>query len=96
MPIKCAGAPQKACTCRRITGVAEACSTTSTSVFYNAGGCLFGVKEYVPALMEYIEKYNARPAFGHRLTRIDGEQQTAWFETVDEPVLQARCPPTST
>src|SRR3546814_4620029 len=25
--------------------------------FRNAGGVLFGVKEYVPALMEYVEKY---------------------------------------
>jgi sulfide:quinone oxidoreductase len=60
MPIKCAGAPQKACTCRRTTGTAQGVSsTTSTSVFYNAGGVLFGVKEYVPALMEYIEKLRA-------------------------------------
>jgi sulfide:quinone oxidoreductase len=27
--------------------------------FCNAGGVLFGVKDYVPALEEYIEKYNA-------------------------------------
>jgi sulfide:quinone oxidoreductase len=28
--------------------------------FMNAGGVLFGVKDYVPALMKYIEKYDAR------------------------------------
>jgi hypothetical protein len=40
--------------------------------FCNAGGVLFGVKEYVPALMKYIEKYDAHLHFMHNLTRIDG------------------------
>jgi len=42
---------------------------------------LFGVKEYVPALMRYIEKYRAQLDFGHRLVRIDGDAKKAWFET---------------
>jgi hypothetical protein len=29
----------------------------ATVEFHNAGGVLFGVKEYVPALMVYIKKY---------------------------------------
>jgi hypothetical protein len=35
--------------------------------FCNAGGVLFGVKDYVPALMEYIEKYDAHLNFMHNL-----------------------------
>jgi sulfide:quinone oxidoreductase len=52
--------------------------------FYNAGAVLFGVKEYVPALMEYVELYGAELNFGHRLTRVDGDSRTAWFEVQGE------------
>jgi len=83
MPIKCAGAPQKALYLSgdhwRRSGVLGDIDIA----FYNAGAVLFGVKEYVPALMEYIELYDAALNFGHRLTRIDGEARTAWFETQD-------------
>jgi hypothetical protein len=51
----------------------------------NAGGVLFGVKDYVPALEEYIEPYNADaellPQSGQA---IDGPAKKAWFE-VTEP-----------
>ena len=43
--------------------------------FYNAGAVLFGIKEYVPALMQYVEKYAAHLHFNHRLTRVDGAAQ---------------------
>ncbi|NDB70669.1 MAG: hypothetical protein EB015_22210, partial [Methylocystaceae bacterium] len=51
--------------------------------FYNAGPVLFGVKEYVPALMEYVERYKARLHFSHRLTKIDGPAKKAWFTVTD-------------
>jgi sulfide:quinone oxidoreductase len=79
MPIKCAGAPQKALYLSgdhwHRTGVLKDVRID----FYNAGAVLFGVKEYVPALMQYIEKYRANLHFQHRLTRIDGPARTAWF-----------------
>jgi sulfide:quinone oxidoreductase len=84
MPIKCAGAPQKALYLSADHWRRRGVLNNIDIGFHNAGAVLFGVKEYVPALMEYIEKYSATLNFGHRLTRIDGEQQTAWFETVDE------------
>jgi sulfide:quinone oxidoreductase len=40
--------------------------------FMNAGGVLFGVKDYVPALMEYVEKYGATLNFFHNLIAVDG------------------------
>ena len=84
MPIKCAGAPQKAlylsCDHWAGSGVLDNVEVE----FFNAGEVLFGVKEYVPALMSYIEKYKANLNFGHRLVKIDGEAKTAWFETSDE------------
>jgi sulfide:quinone oxidoreductase len=84
MPIKCAGAPQKAMYLSgdhwRRSGVLKDIDIA----FYNAGAVLFGVKEYVPALMEYVELYGAALNFGHRLTRVDGEARTACFEVKDE------------
>ncbi|WP_151745767.1 hypothetical protein, partial [Acinetobacter nosocomialis] len=35
--------------------------------FYNTGAVLFGVKEYVPALMQYVEKYGSELHFNHQL-----------------------------
>ena len=83
MPIKCAGAPQKALYLSadhwRRTGVLNNIDIN----FYNAGGVLFGVKEYVPALMEYIKKYDAHLHFMHNLNRIDGPARKAWFTKTD-------------
>ena len=84
MPIKCAGAPQKAmylsCDHWRRAGVLKNIEVE----FHNAGAVLFGVKEYVPALMEYVERYEARLCFNQRLVRIDGPARTAWFEVTDD------------
>ena len=44
---------------------------------------LFGVKDYVPALMEYVERYGIDLHFQHNLTRIDGPAKTAWFTRTD-------------
>jgi sulfide:quinone oxidoreductase len=52
--------------------------------FMNAGGVLFGVKDYVPALMEYVKAYNAHLKFFQNLVAIDGPGRTATFE-VKEP-----------
>jgi sulfide:quinone oxidoreductase len=79
MPIKCAGAPQKAL---YLSGDHWHRSGVLKDIqidFFNAGAVLFGVKDYVPALMEYIEKYRANLHFQHRLTRIDGPARKAWF-----------------
>ena len=79
MPIKCAGAPQKAmylsCDHWRRQGVLDRVDVS----FLNAGGVLFGVKDYVPALMEYVEAYGIELDLNHRLTAIDGPARKAWF-----------------
>jgi sulfide:quinone oxidoreductase len=84
MPIKCAGAPQKAMYLSADHWNRSGVLKDIDIAFYNAGAVLFGVKEYVPALMEYVERYGADLNFGHRLTRIDGDARTAWFETSDD------------
>ncbi|MFJ3374430.1 FAD-dependent oxidoreductase [Pseudomonas sp. NPDC086112] len=83
VPIKCAGAPQKAlylsCDHWRKTGVLN-----KFDVEFNlAGAALFGVATFVPPLMKYIEKYNARLAFNSNLVKVDGPSKTAWFEVKD-------------
>ncbi len=79
MPIKCAGAPQKAMYLSadhwRRSGVLEAVNIE----FCNAGAVLFGVADYVPALMEYVETYGIGLNFGQALVSVDGPARTATF-----------------
>ncbi len=84
MPIKCAGAPQKALYLSADYWYKNGVQENIDLNFYNAGGVLFGVKEYVPALSSYMEKYQAKLHFSHTLTKIDGESKTAWFSTKSE------------
>lgn len=79
MPIKCAGAPQKA---MYLSGDAWSRRGVLKDIdihFNNAGGVLFGIKDYVPALMEYVEKYDATLNFFHNLVAVDGPAKKAWF-----------------
>ncbi len=83
MPIKCAGAPQKALYLSSDHWLRQGVLSNIDVQFYNAGAVLFGVKDYVPALMKYIERYHAKLNFNHRLTKVDGDAKTAWFERTD-------------
>lgn len=83
MPIKCAGAPQKALYLSADHWYRQGLLKDIDIDFFNAGAVLFGVKEYVPALMAYIERYEAKLHFQHTLTRIDGEKKRAWFSKAD-------------
>lgn len=80
MPIKCAGAPQKAmylsCDIWRDAGILPRMEVE----FHNAGGVLFGVAAYVPALMEYVERYGIDLNFSSTLVAVDGASRTATFE----------------
>ncbi len=80
MPIKCAGAPQKAmylsCDHWRRSGVLDQIEVE----FWNAGGALFGVQHYVPSLMEYVERYRCRLHHHARLVAVDGPARKAIFE----------------
>ena len=81
MPIKCAGAPQKAmylsCDVWRDNGVLPNIDVE----FHNAGPGLFGVAAYVPALMEYVERYGIDLQFGSKLVAVDGDKKIATFAT---------------
>lgn len=83
MPIKCAGAPQKAmylsCSAWENRGVLKDIDVA----FHNAGGVLFGVKDYVPALMGYVERYGIDLNFESTLVAVDGPARTATFKQKD-------------
>jgi sulfide:quinone oxidoreductase len=80
MPIKCAGAPQKALYLSADHWRRHGRLKDIDVAFHNAGGVLFGVKDYVPALMEYVKRYDATLNFFHNLTAIDGPAKKAWFK----------------
>ena len=98
MPIKCAGAPQKAmylsCDHWRREGVLKNIDVA----FHNAGAALFGVKDYVPALMTYVERYGIDLEFESNLIAVDGAARRATFKekggevTRDFDMLHV-CPP---
>lgn len=82
MPIKCAGAPQKALYLSGDHWYKNGALNNIQIEFMNAGGVLFGVKDYVPALQEYIAKYKANLNFFHNLVAVDGDAKKATFEIV--------------
>ncbi|MEP3847833.1 MAG: FAD/NAD(P)-binding oxidoreductase [Paracoccaceae bacterium] len=84
MPIKCAGAPQKAM-------YLSCCSWTTAGKikdinvsFCNAGPVLFGCAPYVPPLMKFVESYGINLDFGHNLVKVDGPNQKAYFNVTKE------------
>ncbi|MES2500870.1 MAG: FAD/NAD(P)-binding oxidoreductase [Pseudomonadota bacterium] len=90
MPIKCAGAPQKAlylsCSHWEKQGVLNQIKVD----FNNAGAMLFGVKEYIAPLMQYIQRYNAQLSFNSNLVEVDGPNKKAWFDVKNSQGETAR------
>ena len=83
MPIKCAGAPQKAMYLSCDHWLKQGHLQNIEVEFNLAGAALFGVATFVPPLMKYVEKYNARLAFNANLVKVDGPARKAWFEVND-------------
>ena len=83
MPIKCAGAPQKAMYLSCDHWLKQGHLKNIDVEFDLAGAALFGVATFVPPLMKYVEKYRARLAFNSNLVKVDGPARKAWFEVKD-------------
>ena len=83
MPIKCAGAPQKAMYLSADHWQKQSVLKDIQIDFYNTGAALFGVPAYVPALMEYVKRYDANLHFNHQLIKVDGRQKRAWFKQLN-------------
>ncbi|WP_417559325.1 TIGR01244 family sulfur transferase [Marinomonas sp.] len=84
MPIKCAGAPQKAMYLSCDHWLKNDKLKDINVSFYNAGAVLFGVADYVPALESYIQKYQVNTHFTHNLVKVDGPNKRAYFSTTDK------------
>lgn len=99
MPIKCAGAPQKAMYLSADYWVKQGLINRIDVQFYTATPGLFGVAAYVPALMKYVEKYQAGLHFQHNLVKIDGDKKIATFQNADGDTVESDydmihvCPP---
>jgi sulfide:quinone oxidoreductase len=79
MPIKCAGAPQKAMYLSADQWRSQGVLKDTDIQFCNAGAVLFGVPDYVPALMEYVKTYGIGLNFGRTLVSVDGVAKKATF-----------------
>jgi sulfide:quinone oxidoreductase len=91
MPIKCAGAPQKAMYLSADHWQKQGVLQDIQIDFYNTGAALFGVPAYVPALMEYVKRYDANLHFNHQLIKVDGRQKRAWFKQLNgenSPIIE--------
>ena len=84
MPIKCAGAPQKAMYLSCDHWYRNGRLKDISVEFHNAGGVLFGVADYVPALMKYVDKYDAKLCLNENLVAVDGAARKAWFDRSGE------------
>lgn len=84
MPIKSAGAPQKAMYLSCDHWFRRTRLNVIDVDFRNSGPVLFGVPEYVPPLMKYVEKYNINLCFSENLVAVDGPAQKAWFDRTAE------------
>ncbi|WP_028220967.1 bifunctional protein tyrosine phosphatase family protein/NAD(P)/FAD-dependent oxidoreductase [Paraburkholderia oxyphila] len=83
MPIKCAGAPQKAMYLACDHWLKAGVLSKLNVEFDLAGAVLFGVPTFVPPLMEYVKRYDAKLAFSSNLVAIDGPARRATFEAKD-------------
>ncbi|MDH3274262.1 MAG: bifunctional protein tyrosine phosphatase family protein/NAD(P)/FAD-dependent oxidoreductase [Gammaproteobacteria bacterium] len=83
MPIKCAGAPQKAMYLSCDHWLRQGSLKDITVEFHNAGGALFGVSDYVPALSKYVDKYGIDLCLNENLVAVDGPAGKAWFDRTD-------------
>ncbi len=79
MPIKCAGAPQKAMYLSADSWQRDGVLKNVDIRFCTAGAVLFGVPDYVPALMEYVQRYGIHLAFNETLVAVDGPAHKATF-----------------
>ncbi len=83
MPIKCAGAPQKAMYLSCFEWEKRGLLSHIQVELNNAGPALFGVKDYVEPLMLYIRRYKATLNLSTTLVKVDGPNKTAWFQLKD-------------
>lgn len=88
MPIKCAGAPQKAMYLSCSEWERSGALARMNVAFHTAGVVLFGVPDYVPALEQTVERYGIDVHLGSNLVAVDGPGKTATFKTAEGETTQ--------
>ncbi|SDW17437.1 bifunctional protein tyrosine phosphatase family protein/NAD(P)/FAD-dependent oxidoreductase [Nitrosomonas communis] len=83
MPIKCAGAPQKAMYLSCDYWLHQGVLDNMEVEFDSAAAVLFGVADFVPPLMKYVQRYHAKLVFNSNLIKVDGANKIATFEIKD-------------
>lgn len=83
MPIKCAGAPQKALYMSANHWERQGVLKDISVEFLTATPGLFGVAHFVPSLLPYMERYGATLTFNTNLVEVDGPNKKAWFMQKD-------------
>lgn len=78
-PIKCGGAPQKIMYLSdsyfRKTGIRDKVDI----IFASPGTTIFGVPEVKKTLLEIVDRKDINLRFGHKLVKVDGPNQIAWY-----------------
>ncbi|WP_186052640.1 NAD(P)/FAD-dependent oxidoreductase [Burkholderia gladioli] len=80
MPIKCAGAPQKAMYLAASYWQRAGCLSDMHVAFHSAASVLFSVSAYVPALMNYMQRYDIDLRLQSNLIAVDGARRVATFK----------------
>lgn len=80
MPIKCAGAPQKIVYLAAHNWERQGRLGDYNIAFHTATPALFGVADFVPPLMKYIERYKVNLHLNSNLVAIDGPAKCAVFQ----------------
>ena len=70
---------RRPCICRPTTGADNGRNDIEIEIPQRWPGAVLGVKDYVPALMEYVRKYRIDLNFGSRLVAVDGPARIATF-----------------
>ncbi len=83
MPIKRPGAPQKTMYLSCYEWQKQGNLSKIEVELNNAGAALFGIADFVPPLMEYVKKYNAKLNFNTNLVSVDGAAKKAIFAVKD-------------
>ncbi|GHA73042.1 hypothetical protein GCM10009007_12380 [Formosimonas limnophila] len=83
VPIKCAGAPQKALYLSAAHWQKKGILGNIHIEFHNAGGALFSVPDFIPNLQAQMASYSAQVNLGSTLVAVDGVAKKAWFESKD-------------
>jgi len=84
-PIKCGGAPQKIMYLAEDHFKKSGVRSKTNVIFATPGSVIFGVKPIAKTLMEVVDRKDINLRFAHKLVKVDGEKQIAWYEVTKDP-----------